>query len=139
MKGLVYNGPLDVSVEEVPDAKIKRPTDVLVKITTTNICGSDLHMYEGRTDLEAGRVIGHENLGEVIEVGDALKVTVGPPGSGGGGVVVPFTKETSSITRVPALSIKWYTDAFVTFVGTVNVAVNCFHAFADDVTFVTHP
>ena len=74
----------------------------------------------------------------VIDVGDALKVTVGPPG-GGGGVVVPFTKDTSSITRVPALSIKWYTDAFVTFVGTVNVAVNCFHAFADDVTFVTHP
>ncbi len=78
MKGLVYNGPRDVSVEEVPDAKIERPTDVLVKITTTNICGSDLHMYEGRTDLEAGRVIGHENLGEVIEVGNAVdRIKVG--------------------------------------------------------------
>ena len=78
MKGLVYNGPRDVSVEEVPDAKIERSTDVLVKITTTNICGSDLHMYDGRTDLEKGRVIGHENLGEVIEVGDAVdRIKVG--------------------------------------------------------------
>ena len=44
MKALVYNGPRDVSVNEVPDAKIERATDVLVKITSTNICGSDLHM-----------------------------------------------------------------------------------------------
>jgi glutathione-independent formaldehyde dehydrogenase len=63
MKALVYNGPRDVRVKNVPDAKIERPTDVLVKITSTNICGSDLHMYEGRTDMEEGRVLGHENLG----------------------------------------------------------------------------
>jgi threonine dehydrogenase-like Zn-dependent dehydrogenase len=48
-------------VVEMPDAKIEQPTDVLVKITTTNICGSDLHMYEGRTDMEAGKILGHEN------------------------------------------------------------------------------
>jgi glutathione-independent formaldehyde dehydrogenase len=72
MKALVYNGPKKVSVEEVPDAKIEQLTDVLVRITTTNICGSDLHMYEGRTDVEKGKVLGHENLGEVIEVGDAV-------------------------------------------------------------------
>lgn len=78
MKAVVYNGPHDVSVKEVPDAKIERPTDVLVRITSTNICGSDLHMYEGRTDLEKGRVIGHENLGEVIEVGSAVdRIKVG--------------------------------------------------------------
>ena len=41
----------------------------LVRITSTNICGSDLHMYEGRTDFEPGRIFGHENLGEVVEVG----------------------------------------------------------------------
>lgn len=72
MKALVYNGPRDVSVKEVPDPKIERPTDVLVQITSTNICGSDLHMYEGRTDFESGRVSGHENLGEVIEIGNAV-------------------------------------------------------------------
>jgi glutathione-independent formaldehyde dehydrogenase len=72
MKALVYNGPRDVSVKNVPDAKIERSTDVLVKITTTNICGSDLHMYEGRTDMPPGRILGHENLGVVIEVGPAV-------------------------------------------------------------------
>jgi glutathione-independent formaldehyde dehydrogenase len=64
MKALVYNGPRDVSVKDVPDAKIEKPTDVLVEITTTNICGSDLHMYEGRTNVEKGKVLGHENLGK---------------------------------------------------------------------------
>jgi threonine dehydrogenase-like Zn-dependent dehydrogenase len=63
MKALVYNGPRDVRVEQMPDAGIERATDVLVQITSTNICGSDLHMYEGRTDMEPGRILGHENLG----------------------------------------------------------------------------
>ena len=54
MRALVYNGPKDVSVTEVPDAKIERPTDVLIKITATNICGSDLHIYEGRNPLDPG-------------------------------------------------------------------------------------
>ena len=78
MKALVYMGPRDVQVKEVPDAKIERPTDVLVKITSTNICGSDLHMYDGRTGMESGRILGHENMGEVIEVGPAVdRVKVG--------------------------------------------------------------
>ncbi|MFC5497385.1 glutathione-independent formaldehyde dehydrogenase [Caenimonas terrae] len=78
MRALVYNGPRDVQVVDMPDAQIERATDVLVKITSTNICGSDLHMYEGRTDMEPGRILGHENLGEVIEVGAAVdRVKVG--------------------------------------------------------------
>jgi glutathione-independent formaldehyde dehydrogenase len=59
-------------VDKVPDAEIEKPTDVVVRITTTNICGSDLHMYEGRTSFEPGQVFGHENLGEVIEVGKGV-------------------------------------------------------------------
>jgi glutathione-independent formaldehyde dehydrogenase len=77
MRALVYHGPRQVSVDEVPDARIERPGDALVRITTTNICGSDLHMYEGRTDVEEGKVLGHENMGEVVAVGaavDRLKV-----------------------------------------------------------------
>lgn len=78
MKAVVYHGPRNVSVDEVPDARIEKPTDALVRITSTNICGSDLHMYEGRTDFEEGRIFGHENVGEVVEVGDAVeKVHVG--------------------------------------------------------------
>ncbi|WP_432542424.1 glutathione-independent formaldehyde dehydrogenase [Kineococcus sp. SYSU DK002] len=77
MKALVYNGAFDVSVQDVPDARIEAPTDAVVRITSTNICGSDLHMYEGRTDMETGRVLGHENMGVVEAVGsgvDRLKV-----------------------------------------------------------------
>jgi threonine dehydrogenase-like Zn-dependent dehydrogenase len=78
MQAVLYNGPRNVSVKNVPDPKIERPTDVLVKITSTNICGSDLHMYEGRTDFEKGRVFGHENLGEVVEIGNAVdRIKVG--------------------------------------------------------------
>jgi threonine dehydrogenase-like Zn-dependent dehydrogenase len=78
MRALVYHGPKKVSVDNVPDATIEKPTDALVRITTTNICGSDLHMYEGRTDVEEGKVLGHENMGEVIEVGSGVdRVQVG--------------------------------------------------------------
>lgn len=78
MKALVYNGPCDVQIKNMPDATIEKPTDVLVRITTTNICGSDLHMYEGRTSMEKGRILGHENMGEVIAVGKAVdRVKVG--------------------------------------------------------------
>lgn len=73
MKALVYEGPRKVAVKEMPDAKIEKPTDVLVKIVATNICGSDLHMYEGRTDMETGRILGHENLGQVAEVGASVE------------------------------------------------------------------
>ncbi len=63
---------------DMPDAKIERATDVLVKVTSANICGSDLHMYEGRTGMPPGRILGHENLGEVIEVGSAVdRIKVG--------------------------------------------------------------
>lgn len=78
MKALVYKGPRDVAVNTVADAQIEKPTDVLVRITTTNICGSDLHMYEGRTSVEKGKILGHENLGIVIETGSAIeRVKVG--------------------------------------------------------------
>lgn len=73
MKAVVYNGPYDVSVKDVPDAKIVKPTDALIRVTTSNICGSDLHMYEGRTSFEEGRIFGHENLGQVVEVGSAVE------------------------------------------------------------------
>src|SRR5665647_2324873 len=66
MKALVYNGPRDVRVKNVPDAKIERPTDVLVKITSTNICGSDLHMYEGRTDMEVGEAVDRIKVGDWV-------------------------------------------------------------------------
>jgi threonine dehydrogenase-like Zn-dependent dehydrogenase len=78
MKAVVYGGPRNIEVKEMPEAKVERATDVLVQITTTNICGSDLHMYEGRTDMEPGRILGHENLGVVVGIGSAVdRIKVG--------------------------------------------------------------
>ncbi|MEV1007326.1 glutathione-independent formaldehyde dehydrogenase [Streptomyces sp. NPDC049881] len=85
MKAVVYQEPYSVAVEEVADARIEAPTDVIIKITTTAICGSDLHMYEGRTGAEPGIVFGHENMGVVEEVGAGV-VSV----KKGDRVVLPF-------------------------------------------------
>lgn len=78
MLGVVYKGPFEVAVQEVPDAKVQESTDAVIEITTTNICGSDLHMYEGRTNVEDGKVLGHENMGIVKEVGPGVsRIQVG--------------------------------------------------------------
>ena len=78
MKAVVYQGPRDVTVKEMPDPSIRSPRDAIVRITTTNICGSDLHMYEGRTSVEQGKILGHENMGIVEAVGDAVdRIKVG--------------------------------------------------------------
>ncbi len=73
MRAVVLEGTRRVAVEDVDDPGIERATDCVVRITSAAICGSDLHMYEGRTDVEVGKVLGHENLGEVIEVGNAVE------------------------------------------------------------------
>ena len=73
MKAVVYKDTFEVSVEDVPEPRITGPNDAIVKITTTNICGSDLHMYEGRTNVVSGTVLGHENMGVVQEVGPGVE------------------------------------------------------------------
>lgn len=78
MKAVVYRGPYSVTIEDRPDPTIQDPLDAIVRITTTNICGSDLHMYEGRTSVEEGKILGHENMGVVEEVGSAVnRIQVG--------------------------------------------------------------
>jgi glutathione-independent formaldehyde dehydrogenase len=78
MKAVVYKSPYTVAVEDVPEPRIEEPGDAVVRITTTNICGSDLHMYEGRTSVEEGKVLGHENMGIVAEVGPGVgRIKVG--------------------------------------------------------------
>jgi glutathione-independent formaldehyde dehydrogenase len=72
MKAVVYKAPFQVAVEEVPEPRIEAPGDAIIKVTTTNICGSDLHMYEGRTGVEQGKILGHENMGIVSETGPGV-------------------------------------------------------------------
>ena len=85
MKAVVYKEPFKVAVETVPDPKIQHPNDVLVRITSSAICGSDLHMYEGRTAAKPGIVFGHENMGIVEEVGSGVTTI-----KKGDRVVMPF-------------------------------------------------
>jgi threonine dehydrogenase-like Zn-dependent dehydrogenase len=87
MKALCWFGTNDVRVENVPDPKILDTRDAIIKVTSTAICGSDLHLLDGyMPTMEAGDILGHEPMGEVVEVGSGvgnLKV--------GDRVVVPFT------------------------------------------------
>jgi len=89
MKALCWMGVEKLSVEDVPDPKILNPRDAIVRIARTCICGSDLHLYNGyMPSMEQGDILGHEFMGEVVEVGpgiDREKLKVGDR------VVVPFT------------------------------------------------
>ena len=74
MKALVYKGPNQKAWEEVSNPKITKPTDAIVKITKTTICGSDLHILKGDVpETIAGTVLGHEGVGIIEEVGSAVK------------------------------------------------------------------
>jgi threonine dehydrogenase-like Zn-dependent dehydrogenase len=86
MKALCWHGKEDVRVDTVEDPKIEEPRDAIVKITATAICGSDLHLYDGyQPGMMSGDVLGHEFMGEVVEVGSGnKKLRVGDR------VVVPF-------------------------------------------------
>jgi glutathione-independent formaldehyde dehydrogenase len=78
VKAVVFRGPYEVAVEQVDDPRVEKPTDAIIRITTSNICGSDLHPYEGRAPLEAGTVLGHENTGIIEEAGSAVdRLSVG--------------------------------------------------------------
>jgi threonine dehydrogenase-like Zn-dependent dehydrogenase len=87
MKALCWHGKEDIRCDEVPDPKIEHPRDAIVKVTSCAICGSDLHLYNGfMPGMRSGDVMGHEFMGEVVEVGsENKKLNVGDR------VVVPFT------------------------------------------------
>jgi threonine dehydrogenase-like Zn-dependent dehydrogenase len=87
MKALCWHGVNDVRVDTVSDPQLRDPTDIVVQISSTAICGSDLHLLDGyMPTMEAGDVLGHEPMGHVVEVGSAVRnLRVGDR------VVVPFT------------------------------------------------
>jgi threonine dehydrogenase-like Zn-dependent dehydrogenase len=89
MKAVCWMGKENIQVHDVPDPKILNPRDAIVRVTSTCICGSDLHLYGGLIPtIEQGDILGHEFMGEVVEVGPAVdkeKLKVGDR------VVIPFT------------------------------------------------
>ena len=73
MKALVFHGPGDRRWETVPDPEIRQPTDVVVRMDTTTICGTDLHILKGDVPtVKPGTILGHEGVGTVVEAGDAV-------------------------------------------------------------------
>ncbi len=87
MKAVCWHGAKDVRVDTVPDPKILNPRDAIIKITSTAICGSDLHIYDGFIPtMKSGDILGHEFMGEVVELGASVKnLQIGDR------VIVPFT------------------------------------------------
>jgi threonine dehydrogenase-like Zn-dependent dehydrogenase len=87
MKALTWHGKHDIRCETVPDPKIQHAQDAIIKVTACAICGSDLHIFDGMIpSMETGDIVGHETMGEVVEVGaEATNLKVGDR------VVVPFT------------------------------------------------
>ncbi len=87
MRAVTWCGKNKIEVCNVPDPQILQPTDVIIKVTTTCICGSDLHLYNGYIPgMQKGDILGHEFMGEVVEIGSEVrKLVVGDR------IVVPFT------------------------------------------------
>jgi threonine dehydrogenase-like Zn-dependent dehydrogenase len=87
MKALCWHGKGDVRVDTVPDPKIQNPRDAIIKVTSTAICGSDLHLFDGyMPTMKSGDILGHEFMGEVVELGSGVTNL-----KKGDRVVVPFT------------------------------------------------
>ena len=87
MKAVCWHGKEDVRVDTVPDPTILNPRDAIIKVTSTAICGSDLHLYDGYIPtMQSGDILGHEFMGEVVETGKGVKNL-----QQGDRVVIPFT------------------------------------------------
>lgn len=72
MRAVVYKGPYEVAVEDKPYPKIQNSTDCVLKVTTSALCGSDLHFYRGHLNTPGGFTCGHEFVGEIVERGSAV-------------------------------------------------------------------
>jgi glutathione-independent formaldehyde dehydrogenase len=85
MKAVSYEGVRNITVADRPKPKLNSPSDAILRVTTSGICGSDLHMYDGRTELKEGTVVGHEIMGVIEQVGEAVRSI-----KKGDRVVLPF-------------------------------------------------
>ena len=109
MKGLVYHGPGQRAWETVPDRWIEQPTDAIVRIDTSTICGTDLHILKGDVPtVKPGTILGHEAVGTIVEVGAAV-TTVKPgdrswsPASRRAGAVASARRATRASAPVAAV------------------------------------
>ena len=100
MKALTFHGKGDIRCDSVPDPKIEHGRDAIIKVTSCAICGSDLHIFDGVIpSMETGDILGHETMGEVVELGaDNKKLKMGDR------VVVPFIPAANAISASEAIT-----------------------------------
>ena len=102
MRALTWHGKHDVRVDTVPDPEIVNPRDAIIKITATAICGSDLHLYDSVIpSMHRGDILGHEFMGEVVEVGPGVDPSALAVGDR---VVVPFPIACGACAKSRAIS-----------------------------------
>jgi threonine dehydrogenase-like Zn-dependent dehydrogenase len=83
MKALTWHGKNDIRCDTVPDPKIEHGSDAIIRVTACAICGSDMHLFDGvMPSMKSGDVLGHETMGEVVEVGSDNKTQGRRPGRG---------------------------------------------------------
>lgn len=100
MRALTWHGKHDVRVDTVDDPEIINPRDAIIRITSTAICGSDLHLYDGYIPtMKAGDILGHEFMGEVVETGSASTLQKGQR------VVVPSPSPAAAVSIVRSTNI----------------------------------
>jgi threonine dehydrogenase-like Zn-dependent dehydrogenase len=108
MRALTWHGNNDVRVDTHPDPEILNPRDAILKVTSTAICGSDLHLYDGVIPgLKSGDILGHEFMGEVVEVGPKSTLQIGQR------VVVPFIIPVASASTARSCSFRPATMAIL--------------------------
>lgn len=73
MQAVVYEGPYNIVVKEVPRPRVVEETDAILKVELSGLCGSDLHMYRGHQKTSTGHIMGHEFIGKVESLGSAVK------------------------------------------------------------------
>lgn len=101
MRALTWHGNSDVRVDTHPDPEIINPRDTILKVTSTAICGSDLHLYDGVIPgMKSGDILGHEFMGEVVEVGPKSTLQIGQR------IVVPFPFPAGNASIVASCSFR---------------------------------
>ncbi|KAL2377650.1 hypothetical protein RJZ90_006563 [Blastomyces dermatitidis] len=107
MRAVVFKGPYKIAVEERPVPKIQSPTDIIVKVKYAALCGSELHVFRGHQPSGTGFIMGHEFMGEIVEVGSSVKsVNVGDK------IVCPFTTSWNEIEKRNSLECFYCKNGF---------------------------
>ncbi len=96
MRAVTFQAPGEVRVDEVPDAALGADDEAVVRVEASGVCGSDLHIYHGRVAMEEGFILGHEYVGTVVDVGDAVTTRSRPATASAAATAAPAASASSA-------------------------------------------